>query len=346
MEMEDNKIKNPYKIIEETTDTKDNNLNTNFFTLNPSTKEKKTTLQSNHPTIINHIKRPENNGNTQKKNYNSQTLEYFYLLNSLLISFFSREDISEETYNNSSPLEKLLLKSILIRKFGIKKRTFSFISEDWNSDHPLKFNTIQTLCKITSDKRRNETAIYIIKEFMRQELTRFQRQQICPERSQFADFVYSTKQYFLNLFRCLVNCQEEHELKKIISCFIDLKSPANKEFKKEICPDRYRGNFMLKNMILKINQSEELRRKFWGFLDEKSQHNIFSFCKMTIAKKFGLKVESMEEEFIFKYYKNEERFYYDFKRNVQKPKYKLPMLILDIWKSVNFLRSETNYPKQ
>ena len=56
---------------------------------------------------------------------------------------------------------------------------------------------------------------------------------------------------------------------------------------------------MLKKKILKINESEELRRKFWWFLDEKSQHNILSFCKMTITKKFSLKVESLEEELIF-----------------------------------------------
>jgi len=261
---------------------------------------------------------------------------YFTSLKKIFKIIFTNQTLTQKNYFNCNLLEKKLLKQILIRKHGLKPTDLVMSEENLKSDNPFSFSTIDKLSKMTSSKRKNEMYEYILKLFIDKEMKEFQIINITPINRQYNEKLYSMKEFFKKKFPS--KSETEEDVKTMISTFIKLNGLTNKKLNKYFGKEeikKYRKNYKFKKIVEYIKEEEEIKHKFIKFFSEdisKETQNVVTISKKKIIDKIDKKISDMRSDFIFKNAKCEDEYLKQFKIDITKnKKFKLPMLILDIY---------------
>ena len=162
----------------------------------------------------------------------------------------------------------------MTRKFGFKNHDILIHFEDIETDTPFQFNTLQTISKITSTKRKNEIIEFIFKTFIDHQIDSFRRERINPKERGFKNLLFSIKKYFSEIFG--VEEKNVEELRTIISTFIKLAGLKNKEYSNFFGNIMfYKKNYKFSKMIKYVKFNIKLKKKFISFLDNNYKRNIF-----------------------------------------------------------------------
>lgn len=264
---------------------------------------------------------------------NQENLDFFNNLYIILLHIFLSMRVPKQLYEESTSLEKIIIKILMLRKFRGKAGTYPFQNELKSVKIPLNFSCLKELTMITSNKRRNEVIFFIIKDFLKKNIQNFQKENISPTTKEYLDFTFTAKKFFEKFYII----KSDKELRNIMSCFFKLTDKKNKMLWEFMNPCIYGGNFSVKNILKRLNESNDFSFLLKKYFDTNEKLNIFEFCRNSILSKLKSKVYEMEHEFVFTYAKDESFFLKDLEKKVKGNKYKFPMLLLDIRKSVDYI---------
>ena len=260
----------------------------------------------------------------------------FSCMKSVLSHIFNAEIVSKKDYQETSELEKICIKHILVYKFGFGQYHNTLYDEDFGDDSPLKYQSVISLSEMTSAKRKHEIQEFIVKLFIEHEIKTFRRKMISPQNREFKDLFFSTKQYFISNFKVKEIFSEQ--LKVVMSTFIKLMGLKNKDYDRFFGNvNLYKNNYKIKNMVKLLAKNGEIKNRFLEFLTESSKWNIFKSNRESVWSKLKYKIHRMEEEFIFDCAKDSKMFVERLKKQLSSKKFKLPMLRLDIQQNCDAL---------